>query len=100
MSIQRVWVTADNCREGYVVRCDMCGAECPNAVVVTRVDSYSVKRGLKRLKEIAADMDLTAVKDRHFCSGCYYEWEHRAVPKTGLLFDLGPQGQPRYGKRE
>lgn len=96
MSIQRTWVSDDRGREGYTVRCDMCGQEAPNDVVVTRLDSDSMRRGMRRLKQIASDLDFVAVKDRHFCSGCFYEWDRRAVPQTGVLFDLGAQGRPRY----
>lgn len=99
MSIQRTWVedVIEGCgvqKESYIVRCDSCGKSSPD-VVVYRGDSDSMKRGVKRLKELALDLDMTAVGDKHFCAGCYYEWERRGVPKTGTLFDLGPQVKKR-----
>ena len=97
MSIQRSWISRYSAQESYYVRCDMCG-RFSSEVVCTRVDSASVKSALKRLKQLALDMDFTAVNDRHFCSSCYYEWERRGVHQQGVLFDPGPQSSSRYGR--
>lgn len=100
MSVQRIGVADGKIlvggQEWYVIQCDWCGRETPAVKVDSRLES-SAKAGLRRLRQMAKDMDFAERKDKHFCSACFYEWDRRAVPYTPTLFDLSPETRPRRG---